>query len=56
MLEFIYWVVLVYVAQIVIACFFNASNDTRIARNFKDFVKLTFLPYIIIKRKDIKDA
>lgn len=44
----------IYTIQMILACFFNAWNATRIPKNGVDFLKLTFLPYAILYRKEIK--
>ena len=44
---------LIYFFQFVVAAIINIGNYTRIPRGFVDFVKLTFLPYVLTHLKDI---
>ena len=48
-------ILLIVVGQMMIAGIFNVVNSIRIPTSFKDFLLLIFLPYVIIKRKNIKD-
>ncbi len=52
--QIILLVVLIYLFQAMLACFFNARNLTRWAKDYKDMIKLTFLPYVLIFRNRIR--
>jgi len=47
-------ILLLYLAQALICAFINAINVTRIPINFKDLVKLTFLPWLLRNIKKVK--
>ena len=49
----IFYIVLGYLANIVISGIINIFNTTRIPNNGWDFIKLTFLPYVLFHLKDI---
>ena len=44
---------LIYFFQFAVAVIINFVNCTRFPRGFVDFVKLTFLPYVLTHLKDI---
>jgi len=45
--------IMIYLAQMTIACLFNAFNSTRIPKTFNEVILFTFLPYVIIYRNKI---
>ena len=45
---------LVYLIQCLIAAIFNLINFTKVPCNFKDLVKLMWLPYVLKNRDKIK--
>ena len=54
-LEILDIMVSVYIAQGGIACIINYINGTRSTNGFWDFLKLIFLPYVLLNLKSIKD-
>ena len=47
-------ILLVYFFQLAVSMTFNALNSTRDPRGVTDFLRLTFLPYVLLKRKEIR--
>jgi hypothetical protein len=46
---------LIYILNIYICAAINVVNQTREPRSFMDFLKLAFLPYVLLNLKKIKD-
>lgn len=46
----------VYLLNIVICAFINSHNSTRLPRDLVDFLKLTFLPYVLFNLEKIKEG
>lgn len=44
-----------YLVQAVVCCTIHAFCGTRSPQSKKDFIKLTFLPYILIKWKKVRN-
>jgi hypothetical protein len=47
-------IIIVYIAQVLISSIINLISDTRIPINLLDFLKLTWLPYVLLNLKEIK--
>ena len=43
-------IILIYLLNMLICTFYHIINATRSPRNIWDFIKLTFLPYVIFKK------
>ncbi len=48
-------IALFYLLQMSASCIFNIYNETRGPQSAFDFIKLTFLPYVLIKRDEIRN-
>jgi len=54
MKEIIEVILLAYLINLFICGIINMFNLTRIPNSFKDFIKLTFLPYLLAHLKEVK--
>jgi len=48
-------ILLVYLIQALICAIINVSVPNRIPNDFKDFAKMTFLPWLLLHMKDARD-
>lgn len=48
-------VLMVYLANMLICAIINVVNYTRTPNSFKDFCKLTFLPWLILNLKKVRN-
>lgn len=55
MIVFFILFIILYVIQVIISVSINVFNNTRQPRCFCDFLKLTFLPYVIVNLKKIQE-
>ena len=46
-MEVIFWII-IYLVQMAMASFINAEIGTRLPKNGWDFIKLTFLPWLLL--------
>lgn len=51
----VFIILLVYLFQALICAIINASIPNRIPRGFKDFAKMTFLPWLLLHMKEARD-
>ena len=54
-METILIILLVYLVQALICVIINASVPNRIPNGFKDLVKMTFLPWLLLHMKEARD-
>lgn len=47
-------IILLYIIQMLICATINVIVATRIPKNFVDFLKLTFLPWLLIHLKEVR--
>lgn len=48
-------ILLVYLFQALICVIINASVPNRTPKGFKDFAKMTFLPWLLFHMKEVRD-
>jgi len=48
-------ILLVYLIQALICAIINASVPNRVPNGFKDFAKMTFLPWLLLHMKEARD-
>lgn len=53
-METILIIISVYLIQVFICAIINASVPNRIPNGFKDFVKMTFLPWLLLHMKEAR--
>jgi len=54
-MEIVFYFIIIYYINIIIACVVNILNLTRSSKNVKDFFLLTFLPYLLLNLKKEKE-
>ena len=54
MKEQILLILMIYLIQAAICALINAINSTRLPRSVTDFIKLIFLPYVLLNLKKIR--
>lgn len=47
-------ILVVYLLQMSVTSFVNVFNGTRLCENFYEFIKFTFLPYVLFNLKKIR--
>ena len=47
-------ILIIYFGQIFVSCIINTFNNTRTPLNFKDFLKLTPLPWLLLNLKKVQ--
>lgn len=50
MLDFL----IIYLAQVILCCIINGTNNVRIPESIWEIIKFTFLPYVLINLTKIK--
>lgn len=48
------WIMIGYLSQAIICAIINIVITTRIPISFWDFIKLTFLPYLLLHLKEVR--
>ena len=49
------YILQVYLVQMMVSAFVNVINDTRMPLNIFDFIKKTFLPWLLFNLKKVKN-